>query len=1043
MLNEEFKNLITESEEWVKLSKRRGYDFDSLLAGLYNDPSHFIYEMLQNAEDEKATEIRFELFEDRLDIYHDGKDFDFEDIKGVTGIGISTKKGRPDVIGKFGVGFKSVFAITETPIIFSGEYKIRINDFVVPSIIADERLISETLISLPFNHRDRKEKAFHIVLDKLSNLGLKTLLFLKNIKEIQWKTPSENGHYLKSSEDIQEIAGTKKVTLISAKDTEEYIVIEKPLNVDAKELKIEVAYKLEKDENGKETLTPEPDSRLAVFFPTEKVTFLNFVIQGPYKTTPNRGDILLDDDQNRSIIEETGSLIAESLSVLKNLDYLDTNFLRLLPINPVHKERDHIYAVIYEKVKEKFLSNEELLPTFDGKYTKATDAVLARGKELTEFLSNNDIQSLFSKDNWLDTDITYDRTRELRDYLINELGVMEVDFESFARKITADFLQTKPDAWMIDFYGRLLGQQSLWSGRGSKTILRTKPIIRIAIDEHISPFNDKGDVQVYLPAERKSKYKTVKSIFAENEISLKFLKELGLTKPDLFAEIKEFILPKYQTDDVIKEEGYFEDFEKLLTAYENIASNKKTEFIKQLSNISFIDSFNNATAEHIFLKPSKVYLRDLDLKEYFDGVEAVYFVSDELYDNLGERLKPFLLDLGVEGKPRRIEKEAKLSWEDKSKLRGNTGYTRDIHQKDYDYEGLDIFIEQMTVNKSCLLWKLLLRNIEAMSTWEAREFFEGEYRWFYYSDQYKRFAAEFINTLRQQSWLFDKDNSFKKPSDITFADLSDNYSKESPNIDVLIKALEFKPDIMDQLPEEYRNKLELVKNISIEDLKKLTAEPKKKEHLKTEEKISDWKPEYEPSEVVVTIEEIHPEKIVTHDLKGQSEKLKKGSGEAQQSETNNEKGVIETPSHADSKKIGGWGEEHVYHALKKKYEELGAIVELDFGFKVNNNGEFEVTCLNKPGNTGKGYDFVIKKNGVEIEYIEVKTKIQEAEELIEVTGTQWEFARKLYDQNEGEKYSLYVVSNAGTLNAEIRILRNPIRLWKDGKLYAHPINFKI
>lgn len=68
MLNDEFIELIDESKEWVRLSKKREYDFDSILAGLYNDPSHFIYEMLQNAEDEEAKKVRFELFEDRLDI---------------------------------------------------------------------------------------------------------------------------------------------------------------------------------------------------------------------------------------------------------------------------------------------------------------------------------------------------------------------------------------------------------------------------------------------------------------------------------------------------------------------------------------------------------------------------------------------------------------------------------------------------------------------------------------------------------------------------------------------------------------------------------------------------------------------------------------------------------------------------------------------------------------------------------------------------------------------------------------------------------------
>lgn len=1050
MPNESFAKLIEESKEWVRLSKSRGYDFDSILAGLHNDPSHFIYEMLQNAEDEEAKEVRFELFEDRLDIYHDGKPFDFEDIKGVTGIGISTKKGMPGAIGKFGVGFKSVFAITETPYVFSGEYKIKIDDFVIPSVVDDNCQISETLIRLPFNHSKRtKEKVYHLVSEKLRHLGLKTLLFLKNIKEIQWKSPSESGHYLKSSEDIQIISWAKRVTLISSKDTEEYIVVEKPIRIEDKELKVEVAYKLGKDTSGKEIVIPEPDSKLVVFFPTEKDTYLNFIIQGPYKPTPNRGDILLDDEQNKTIIEETGNLIAESLSVIQKLGYLDTNFLKLLPINPVYKDRGQIYAIIYEKVKEKFLSNEELLPTFDGNYTKASDAVLARGKELTEFLNSDDIQKLFGKKNWLDTDITNDRTKELRDYLINELGVVEeVDFDSFAKKITVDFLQEKPDKWMIDFYCRLLNQEALWRDRGYSSrsgILRTKSIIRLETNEHIAPYDDKGEVQVYLPTETKSKYKTVKCILTENEDSLKFLEELGLENPGIFAEINKFILPKYQTDNVNEDGEYFEDFEKLLTAYENIASNKKNEFIQQISNTSFIDSVNNATAEHTLLQPSKIYLRNPDLKEYFNDITSVYFVSDELYEKFeNQRLTHFLRDVGVEDKPRRIEIEANLSSEEKRNLRGNNDYTRDIDQNDYEYEGLENCLKQMSIEKSCLLWKLLLKNIESLGSWEAERFFEGKYRWQYRTYYSQKFDAKFLKLLQQKQWLGDKDGGYRRPSEISVLELPEEYIKKSPNIEVLKEKLRFKPDVFDQLPEEYRNKLELIKDISIQDLEKLLAEQKKKELSKPAEKISDWNPEYEPGEVNIKIEEIEPDKIMTPDLKGQSEKLEKGRSEELQDKEEDED-VSEKLSHVDKKKIGEHGEMEVYLALRKEYQGKGAITETDFGFKLINQGneELEIVWLNKHHNTGKGYDFVIKKTGIEIEYIEVKTKVQEAEELIEVTGTQWEFARKLHEQDEGEKYSLYVVINAGKSNVGIKKLRNPINLWKDGKLYAHPINFKI
>jgi hypothetical protein len=1046
----EFEKLIEKRKDWVRSSKENKFDFDSILAGLYNDPSHFIYEILQNAEDEGAKEVRFELFEDRLDVYHNGKDFDLEDIDGVTGIGISKKKDDLTSIGKFGVGFKSVFAVTETPYIFSGEYRIKIEDFVIPSVVAsNNEQVNGTLIRLPFNHKLRSLKeVFTLIAIKLENIGLRTLLFLKNIEEIKWQTSSSSGHYLKSSGSFQVIPNARRVVILSSSVTEEYIVIGKPIKIEGKDLIVEVAYKLGKDKNDKEIIVQEPDTKLVVFFPTEKVTFLNFIIQGPYKTTPNRENIPLEDEQNKSIIEETGNLVAESLSVIKDLGYLDTYFLSFLPINPEHKENEQIYSVIYDKVKEKLLL-EELLPTSDGKYTKAGDALLARGKELTEILDKNDIQELFSKKNWLDTNITYDKTRKLRDYLIDELNIVEVDFESFVRKLTETFLQTKSDEWMIDFYIRLLDQQSLWSDRGySKGILRTKPIIRLQTNEHIAPFDDKGEVQAYLSAETKSEYKTVKSILTENENSLKFLKELGLTKPDLFAEIKEFILLKYQIDNPVKDERYYEDFEKLLTAYETIPANKKREFTEELSTASFIDSVNNGTGENHLLKPSETYFNDRDLRDYFNGYDSVYFASNELYEKFRkERLKPFLIDLGIEDKPRRIEIDGNLSWEEKSKLRGNIGHTRDNHQKDYEYEGLDNVIKQITVNMSYLLWKLLLINIEGLSSWRAREFFEGEYSWFYRTEHNRNFDAKFMKTLRQQAWLIDNNNNFMKSSDITFTELSNSYIKESSNIDVLLKVLEFKPDIIDQLPEEYRNKLELVKDISIEDLEKLLAGQKKKELSKPEEKISDWNPEYKPGEVDIKIEEIEPDKIMTPDLKGQSEELEKGRSEELQDkeEDNIGKDVSEKLSQADKKGIGEHGEMEVYLALRKEYQGKGAITETDFGFKVINQGneELEIVWLNKHHNTGKGYDFVVKKTGIEIEYIEVKTKVQEAEELIEVTGTQWEFARKLHEQGEGEKYSLYVVINAGKSNVGIKRLRNPIKLWKDGKLYAHPINFKI
>ena len=91
-----------------------------LLGQLYSERTHFIFELIQNAEDAGATELAFELFEDRLELRHDGRPFTEADVRGVCGVGKSGKSGDLTAIGKFGIGFKSVYAYTQTPRIYSG-----------------------------------------------------------------------------------------------------------------------------------------------------------------------------------------------------------------------------------------------------------------------------------------------------------------------------------------------------------------------------------------------------------------------------------------------------------------------------------------------------------------------------------------------------------------------------------------------------------------------------------------------------------------------------------------------------------------------------------------------------------------------------------------------------------------------------------------------------------------------------------------------------------------------------------------------------------
>ena len=168
MLTAKLEELISKREKFVEASKENKFKFDAILSGIYDDPSHFIYEILQNAEDAygkrllqnekdylaKAKGIKFILSNDKLEVFHYGKDFDFEDIDSITGFDLSTKKDDITSIGKFGIGFKSVYAVTESPIIHSGEFNFKIEEVVVPRIIenSDTSFLGKTKIIIPFYH---------------------------------------------------------------------------------------------------------------------------------------------------------------------------------------------------------------------------------------------------------------------------------------------------------------------------------------------------------------------------------------------------------------------------------------------------------------------------------------------------------------------------------------------------------------------------------------------------------------------------------------------------------------------------------------------------------------------------------------------------------------------------------------------------------------------------------------------------------------------------------------------------------------------------
>ena len=202
-----FEKLAADRKESAgTLEKTSMRGLKSSVVEKYSDQAHFIYELIQNADDVGATEARFELYKDRLVFIHNGtrlfsvSDLDTEeedtkngtlgDLNALTSIANSSKTSAS--IGKFGVGFKAVFQYTTTPYIYDPNISFKIERFIVPAIIEPgkvDKKKNETAFVFPFDHPDRKaDEAYADISHKLQNLVFPTL-FLKNLKKMQEEKP--------------------------------------------------------------------------------------------------------------------------------------------------------------------------------------------------------------------------------------------------------------------------------------------------------------------------------------------------------------------------------------------------------------------------------------------------------------------------------------------------------------------------------------------------------------------------------------------------------------------------------------------------------------------------------------------------------------------------------------------------------------------------------------------------------------------------------------------------------------------------------------
>lgn len=862
-MNDYFEKLISDRTQSANvLEKPSMQGIKMSVVEKYSERAHFIFELIQNADDAKATYIKFKLNQDGLYFTHNGKinfhvsnpDTEEEDkknnrlghINAITSIGQSSK--TENEIGKFGVGFKAVFQYCETPEIYENEYKFRLERFIIPTKIENdhsERLNGETLFFFPFNNPNTSQEiAFSDISQKIKGL-LNPLLFVNSLTEIKWDIKFDNsiesGIYSKEiKEEIQYgNINLKTVTQHLKKSNELHpisqtaLIFSSTIQREENTFDYSVVYFLEQEKK----IDYTKEYPLYCYFPTQKVTKLKFIIQAPFLLVDNRQDIK-HNDWNEYLIKLLGELVADSISIFKQREYLNDDLFNVFPIKE-ENFKNTLFSTIYDSVLNKLRSDEELLPTKEGGFTNYGYCYLSDTDRILNLFSSEQLADLLQEPNakWIFSSMygTRRRRSDLSDYVVNNFIKKELLPRDIIDKTRANFIEKQTDEWLIRFYEVFSNVKDTWD------LCRNRPIIRTDKDENITPFNVSKELQVFLPTKIDSEYPTVKRIFIENEKVQEFFVNLGLREPDLKAEVENKIFPRYEKGETKDVKTLVNDFEFFYKYYVNCPQHEVDQFISRLRKTSFI-LVDIPQKNGIYIAiPTQVYHKTELLENYFESYSQNllhWFRESEykaIYNTYGEHeVKLFLNKLGVESKPRKIT----IDITNKSHLYGLnlTNGTRRFYIHDYDIEGLDNLLNDISFNKSLLLWKILTELYEV-----DYYFFSGENKYFYYSTNYESFNSKILRSLLNTHWLFTDDDKInpQKPSEIYLKNISRSYDIKSENAQKIISKLIFKkpteqekeewekhwtPDIKKQLFEHYQK----TKEVTDEDLDELNRIKKKR-----------------------------------------------------------------------------------------------------------------------------------------------------------------------------------------------------------------------
>ena len=799
MYSAKLKQHIKHSKAAAEANKAKGNRHVEILSSLYSDTSRFIEELLQNANDaclrnasdENQKKVKFVLLQDQLLLYHNGIHFDEKDLISITTIGQSTKTGMSDVnmIGKFGLGFKSVFAICDEPEIHSGDFHFKIKDF---EVLAETDPISDegfgTCIVLPLK---KKPHTYTIVNEGLNKIGWQHLLFVLGYDQIEIVQEGKSKIITRST--IRECG--KSIQYIKI-NNDSFLTFSPDRKKDAPVLALKISF----DANDNLSYSDCSFENTFVHYPTLYPSGLKFLIHAGFTTTPTREQIPFTEHntpENLLLLKRITDTVSHLPGLLIKQHLLDPSFWEIMPVFNVVTPNNAIQDAVCKGLLNA-IETQEVLPSSDGKFCGMEDLCVVPEK-ISALFTKKEILQLYGRKHILCNELSkiFQLNPEIRSRFKN---IKYTDIQDFAFSIGnhPEILNSKKPPFHISFLKIISENPELWNTNSSMWYnILEKPFILSSNGKVTAPFQN-GETAIFISNTRNKSFQTAHPELLKDSQVVDFLQRIGIPTADELIEFDHLILKVFKSKTPVMKKT-IAALEEFFVLFKTTPENTQARMIAALSKTKCIPATSINDGKKVLALPNKVYFPEENVLQFFKG-QDIQIIDQQIITHLTSKglaqseIVDVFKQLGVNDKPAFVYFEQTERTEELEIEKQNiekTGLTILSHSfKDVDIDGLKDFMDSPSLQKSIIIASMLTKNFPA-----ARIDFET------YTQQItKELRPSFLQKLLIKPWLFDTDETLKSAMEISI--LHPAYAEAGIDFKKLGQALEHQFDSVEISPEE-------------------------------------------------------------------------------------------------------------------------------------------------------------------------------------------------------------------------------------------------